>query len=97
MSGTVYLQFILALVFVVGLILASGWLARRAGLGMPTLSRNRPRRLRVVEIVALDPRRRLVLVRRDDREHLLLIGGPTDLAVEAGIIVPEFVIEEAAP
>lgn len=96
MNGTSYLQFVLALAFVIGLILAIGWLARRAGLAMPAVARGRQRRLRVVEMIALDPRRRLVLVRRDNREHLLLIGGVTDLAIETGIVIPEFVIEEAS-
>ncbi len=97
MTGTSYLQFVLALVFVIGLILGIGWLARRAGLGVPAIARGRQRRLRVVEMIAIDARRRLVLVRRDDREHLLLIGGTTDLAIEAGIATPEFVINEASP
>lgn len=97
MTTAAYLQFVLALAFVVGLILGIGWLARRAGLGMPVLAKGRQRRLRVVEMIALDPRRRLVLVRRDDREHLLLVGGTTDLAIETGIAAPEFVIEETKP
>jgi hypothetical protein len=33
----------------------------------------------------VDSHRRLVLVRRDDVEHLLLIGGPTDVVVERDI------------
>lgn len=93
MSAATYLQFFLALAFVVGLILAIGWLARRAGLGVPALAKGR-RRLAIVEMIAVDPRRRLVLVRRDDREHLLLIGGATDVTIESGIAVPEFVVEE---
>ncbi|MCO6186350.1 flagellar biosynthetic protein FliO [Rhizobium sp. L1K21] len=40
------------------------------------------RRLAVVESVALDVRRRLILVRRDNVEHLIMIGGPADLVVE---------------
>lgn len=45
----------------------------------------RHQRLAVVDARAVDSRRRLVLVRRDDREHLLLIGGPTDVVVEGAI------------
>lgn len=41
------------------------------------------RRLAVVEVLPVDDRRRLVLVRRDGAEHLLLVGGPGgDLVVE---------------
>ncbi|MBZ0161174.1 MAG: flagellar biosynthetic protein FliO [Notoacmeibacter sp.] len=47
----------------------------------------RHQRLAVVDATAVDSRRRLVLVRRDEREHLLLIGGPTDVVVEGAIEV----------
>lgn len=42
-------------------------------------------RLRIVDSVALDTKRRLVWIARDDVEHLLLIGGSQDLVVEASI------------
>lgn len=47
--------------------------------------RNRQPRLAVLDAAAVDARRRLVLIRRDDVEHLILIGGPTDLVVESRI------------
>lgn len=47
--------------------------------------RNRKTRLSVMDATAVDSHRRLVLVRRDDVEHLLLIGGPTDVVVERDI------------
>lgn len=47
--------------------------------------RNRKTRLAVMDATAVDSHRRLVLVRRDDIEHLLLIGGPTDVVVEREI------------
>ncbi|HEV7254456.1 MAG TPA: hypothetical protein VGN97_15330 [Mesorhizobium sp.] len=47
--------------------------------------RNRRTRLAVMDATAIDTHRRLVLVRRDDVEHLLLIGGPTDVVVEQNI------------
>lgn len=46
---------------------------------------NRQPRLAVLDAAAVDAHRRLVLVRRDDVEHLILIGGPTDVVVESGI------------
>jgi flagellar protein FliO/FliZ len=39
---------------------------------------------RVVETATVDQRRKLVLVRRDDVEHLVMIGGPVDMVVETG-------------
>jgi len=47
--------------------------------------RNRRTRLAVMDAAAIDSRRRLVLVRRDDVEHLVLIGGPTDVVIERDI------------
>lgn len=47
--------------------------------------RNRKTRLAVMDATAVDSHRRLVLVRRDDVEHLLLIGGTTDIVVEQNI------------
>ncbi|RST86337.1 hypothetical protein EJC49_11245, partial [Aquibium carbonis] len=47
--------------------------------------RGRRTRLAVLDAAAVDERRRLVLVRRDDVEHLILIGGPTDVVVEPNI------------
>jgi len=47
--------------------------------------RNRAPRLAVVDAAAVDAQRRLVLVRRDNVEHLILIGGPTDVVIEPGI------------
>lgn len=47
--------------------------------------RNRKTRLAVMDATAVDSHRRLVLIRRDDVEHLVLIGGPTDVVVEQNI------------
>ncbi len=82
-----YFRFLIALVFVLGLIGALAVLARRFGFGFPATA-VRPggdRRLRVVEVTALDGRRRLVLVRRDDVEHLILLGPTSELLIESGI------------
>jgi hypothetical protein len=48
--------------------------------------RNRRARLAVMDAAAIDNQRRLVLVRRDNVEHLILIGGPTDVVVEQNIV-----------
>ncbi|WP_411035791.1 flagellar biosynthetic protein FliO [Shinella sp. BYT-45] len=48
--------------------------------------RNRTPRLAVLDAAAIDTRRRLVLVRRDDVEHLVMIGGPTDIVIESRIV-----------
>ncbi|MBU2582110.1 MAG: flagellar biosynthetic protein FliO [Alphaproteobacteria bacterium] len=43
------------------------------------------KRLEVVDQATLDGRRRLVLIRRDNTEHLIMTGGPVDVVIETGI------------
>lgn len=57
----------------------------RGGLFMSGSSKNRLPRLAVTDAAPVDSHRRLILVRRDDVEHLIMIGGPTDIVVETGI------------
>jgi len=86
MSQTLW--FFFAFVIVLGLIGLAAWLVRRFGGGNLGSSANRGRmpRLAVIDAAAVDGRRRLVLVRRDNVEHLLMIGGPADLVVEPNIV-----------
>src|SRR5579859_8199075 len=82
------LQFLFAFVAVLALIGVVAWLIRRFAsnrLGANT-NRGRMPRLAVIDAAAVDGRRRLVLVRRDNIEHLLMIGGPTDIVVEPNIV-----------
>jgi len=82
------LTFVFVLVVVLALFGVIFWLVRRfAGnrLGANT-QRGRMPRLAVIDAAAVDGRRRLVLVRRDNVEHLLMIGGPTDIVVEPNIV-----------
>jgi hypothetical protein len=51
----------------------------------PRMSGRRGQRLGISEYHELDKSRRLVLIRRDNVEHLLLIGGPQDVVVESGV------------
>jgi flagellar protein FliO/FliZ len=91
-------QFCLAFVIVLGLIGATAWAVRRFGtgaLGSPHL-RGRQPRLAVLEHTLVEGRRRLYLVRRDNVEHLLLIGGPTDIVVEPNIVRATAAAREAA-
>jgi len=80
-----YLRGLLALVAVLGLIAGAAWLARRAGLAGVRGGSRRERRLSISEVLPVDNRRRLLLVKRDTVEHLLLIGGTGDVVIERGI------------
>lgn len=54
-------------------------------------------RLGISEYYEIDKSRRLVLVRRDDQEHLLLIGGAQDLVIESEIGSPLTTTQSAPP
>ena len=80
--------FVFAFIVVLALIGGAAWLVRRFGGNRLGANANRGRmpRLAVIDAAAVDGRRRLVLVRRDNVEHLLMIGGPTDIVVEPNIV-----------
>ena len=87
MDTEVYFRFIVTLLGVLGLIALIAWAVRRFGLaGRLIPGAGQGRRLGIVEVTALDTRRRLVLVRRDGVEHLLLLGQGPDLLIEQGIV-----------
>jgi hypothetical protein len=81
-------RFFLAFLIVLGLIGGTAWAVRRFGAGRlgASSARGRQPRLAVIDYATVDTRRRLILVRRDNIEHLLMIGGPTDVVVESNIV-----------
>src|SRR5213083_2225871 len=93
-EGSLIVRFVVAFVIVLALIGATFWIIRRFG---------------ATRVGAAAQRRRLVLVRRDNVEHLLMIGGPSDIVVEQNIVravpvtpprdvpVPRAISERAPP
>jgi flagellar protein FliO/FliZ len=81
-------RFFLAFLIVLGLIGVTAWAVRRLGSGRLGTNgvRGRQPRIAVIDHASVDGRRRLILVRRDNVEHLLMVGGPSDVVVEANII-----------
>lgn len=87
------LSWLLFIVFIAGLIIVGGLLLK----GYLAQSGNAPgfsggffgpkpdKRLEVVDQANVDGRRRLVLLRRDNVEHLIMTGGPVDVVIETGI------------
>ncbi len=86
--GTDILKVCLALIFVLGLLFLISFLIRKYGhlMGLPTApNMGRNRRLQLVEILSIDPRNKLVLVRQDNKEHLLLVGQSAVEVVEKNL------------
>jgi flagellar protein FliO/FliZ len=83
-----YVRYLLALVIVLGLIGGLAVLGRRLGFGDQGALRSGRRRLAVVESLMVDGKRRLVLLRRDSAEHLVLLGPGADVVIETHIATP---------
>ncbi|MGO1117830.1 FliO/MopB family protein [Rhodovibrionaceae bacterium A322] len=88
MDVMTYFQFVAALAFVLGLIAVLTWAVKRSGFAgqmLPNARKNQAdRRLSVSEVLSLDSRRKLVLLKCDDQEHLLLVnqGQGGDLLID---------------
>ena len=89
-----FARYLGALALVLGLVGAAGLAARRFGLSN-IVKPAATRRLAVVETLALGPRQRLVIVRRDSVEHLLLCGPDGTTVVESAIAAPAMPITGA--
>ncbi len=87
------LSWLFFIIFIAGLIVAAGLLLRgymTSGGGSISFKRSpfaakADKRLNILEQATVDGRRKLVLIRRDNVEHLVMIGGPIDVVVESGI------------
>jgi hypothetical protein len=81
------LKFFMVFLVILAVIAAIAWALRRFGSGrLGATTRGRQPRLAVIDYATVDSRRRLILVRRDNVEHLLMIGGPGDVVVEPNIV-----------
>lgn len=88
-SGNTFLTAAFALGAVIVAILLVLWLLKLLSRASGNMARGRNKRLAVVDSLALDPKRQLLIIRRDDVEHLILTGGPQDVVIETGIAVEE--------
>lgn len=88
-SGNTILTMIFALAAVIVLILLVVWLLKVVLKVSSNGVRARNRRLAVVDTLVLDQKRQLMIIRRDNVEHVILTGGAQDVVVETGIPVAE--------
>lgn len=88
-SENTLLTAVFALGAVLVLIVLAVWLLKLISNVSGGVARGRNRRLSMVDSLALDQKRQLLIIRRDDVEHLILVGGPQDIVVETGIPVAE--------
>lgn len=82
-----WLRVVMAFAIVFGLMGLLGYALKyinMRGMKLPGLT-TRAQRLQIVESLTVDVRRRLVIIRRDDVEHLLLLGANQDIVIESNL------------
>lgn len=95
-------KYVIAFAIIFAMLVLLALILRRLTGGKMSLSNERGRarqpRLGIVDVYDLDRQRQLILLRRDNVEHLLLVGGPNDVVVETNIVrVPGARLPPAAP
>lgn len=90
MDNIDYIKFLLAFAVVLGLIWLLGSVSRKFNLSQLgiKLASSGQKRLQIISIQALDTRHRLVLIRRDDVEHLLAVSPDRVTLIEQHITPP---------
>lgn len=85
----------LALAIVLILIILGVWALKLLFNATGNVRRGRNKRLMIIDTAVVDQKRQLVLIRRDNVEHLIMTGGGQDLLVESGIEPPEEQLQPA--
>jgi len=89
MEPVSFIRMLMALLFVLALMGGAIWVARHFGLVAGAKGgRGSGRRLGIVEVLGLDARRKLLIVRRDDVEHMILLGASSETIIETGFHGP---------
>lgn len=76
-------RIIVALIFVLALMGGLALFLRK--MGYTQVPAGNKRRLKVVEVLHIDAKRKLAIVQRDDKQHLILMGTTDDTLIESGI------------
>lgn len=78
-----------ALGIVLVLIVLGVWVLKLFTNAGQTLTRGPRKRLSVIDTAMVDNKRKVVIIRRDNVEHVIMTGGPQDLVIESGVPVVE--------
>ncbi|MGB1077390.1 MAG: flagellar biosynthetic protein FliO [Bdellovibrionales bacterium] len=81
---TTTIQFLLALLLVLIMMGGLALILKFVG-GGRHIPMMKNKRLKIVEILPLDHKRRAILIQRDDKQHLLVLGQNSETVVETNI------------
>jgi len=84
------IRFIVALIFVVSLMALLWIILKKLGLsGGVSAIHGKKRRLKIVEILPIDLRHKAVLLRCDDKDHLVILGPNGETVVEQSMPIKD--------
>jgi len=84
-----YLKFLAALVLVLSLMGGLAFVLKRLGYGQMSMISPKNKRLKIVEVLPLDARRKAMIIERDDAQHLVLLGTSSETVIETNIEKPK--------
>ncbi len=87
-----YLKFFFALVFVLALMGGLSIALKRLGWGhngISPIGSKSKKRLKIVEILPVDAKRKAVLIQRDATQHLVLLSTAGETVIETNIKAPK--------
>lgn len=85
MGAADYLKFLFSFILVLGMMGGLALILKKIGLGNMGVVPADKRRLKIVEVLPLDARRKALILRRDDKEHLVILGVNGETVVETDI------------
>lgn len=88
MAPLYYLKFLVVLIFVLCLMGGLSYILRRFNIGQGAILSPAQKRLKIVEILHLDGRRKAMLLQRDNAEHLVILSTSGETVVETNIKAP---------
>ncbi|MBI1300120.1 MAG: hypothetical protein GC137_00540 [Alphaproteobacteria bacterium] len=81
-----FVKLVLSLAIVVGLMGGFAFLLKKLGIATEAhMKSGQENRLKIIESIPLDARRRLVIIRRDNQDHLVILGPNSETVLETNI------------
>ena len=84
-----YLKFFAALIFVLSLMGGLAFVLKRIGWGQAGMISPAKKRLKIIEVLPLDARRKAIILQRDTTQHLVVLGPSGETIVETNIEAPK--------
>ena len=84
-EGMALVKMVASLILVLGLMGGLALLLKKLGLSGRIQAAGSKGRLKIIESIPVDARRRIALIQRDDTQHLVIFGPNGETVIETGI------------